>query len=161
MNIFKKLLVGTAAVVSSVLVLTGCTSYFSYSYNLDTGDSVEVKLDTSNGLKLKNADNGFKVLSKDGEELVEGSFDTYEKMQGQGEYIAEAEAAGAEGLNDVYSNTDDLLYYSYDENGTTILQQLIKVSDKTCVIYYSEADKDDAEEAFDALTVGLAGEDDD
>lgn len=156
MKLFRKLVTGTAVVLSSVMALTGCASSFSYTYNVETGDAVKVELDTSNGLKLKNdKDNShFKVLSKDGEELCDGGFDYEDKMEQQGEYIASYE--GAEGLN-VYSNTDDLLYYDFtDENGTVQLERLIKVSDNTCVIITSTADREDAETAFDALTIGLA-----
>lgn len=55
--------------------LCACTSSFSLTFNVATGDTVEVELDTSDGLKLESGDGGNSFfVSRNGTGILDGSF---------------------------------------------------------------------------------------
>ncbi len=66
--------------VLGMIVLTGCTTSMSYTYNVGTGDSGKAELDTSEGLKMETEDEGCS-MREDDETILQGIFideDTYD-----------------------------------------------------------------------------------
>ena len=61
--------------VAMMLTLGACSasSSKSYTFNVETGDTIKVKLDTSNGLSLSQKDGQFTV-KKDEENILQGMF---------------------------------------------------------------------------------------
>ncbi len=99
--------------VLGMIVLTGCTTSMSYTYKVGTGDNVKVELDTSEGLKLENEDEGFSV-TEDDETILQGIFideDTYDF------YVEMVKIAdGVENLEEDSENGLTWLYYEVDGN---------------------------------------------
>lgn len=62
----SKLLVAMLAVGALVTGCSGVTSSKSYTYDVSTGDSIKVALDTSSGLNLENGDAGPTIKDADG-----------------------------------------------------------------------------------------------
>ena len=100
-----------ATVLALVLAaLCACSSSTSYTFKVATGDDVEVKLDTSDGLDLEagSEDYDFTVV-QDGEELLNGSFiyasgvnDVIEQLESSGFTVQNhVEVEGASG--DLYA----------------------------------------------------------
>lgn len=99
--------------ILGMIVLTGCTTSMSYTYNVGTGDNVTVVLDTSDGLKLENDDDGFSV-TEDDETILQGIFideDTYDFYL---EMVKNAD--GPENLEEDSANGLTWLYYEFDGN---------------------------------------------
>lgn len=71
-----------ALFLSSILIV-GCTvsSNMSLTFNVETGDAIEIELDSSDGLKLKEVDGHFAVVDGD-QKVLEGSFLTEQMYEG-------------------------------------------------------------------------------
>lgn len=109
----KKLAAMVLSGVLGMIVLTGCSTSMSYTYKVGTGDNVEVKLDTSEGLMLENEDEGFSV-TEDDETILQGIFideDTYDF------YVEMVKIAdGVENIEEDSANGLTWLYYEFDGN---------------------------------------------
>lgn len=102
--------------VLGMIVLTGCTTSMSYTYNVGTGDSVKVELDTSEGLVLENEDEGFSV-TEDDETILQGIFideDTYDFYV---EMMKNAD--GPENIEEDSANGLTWLYWEFDGQAGT------------------------------------------
>lgn len=102
--------------VLGMIVLTGCSSSMSYTYNVGTGDSVKVELDTSEGLKLESEDEGFSV-TEDDETILQGIFideDTYDFYV---EMMKNAD--GPENIEEDSANGLTWLYWEFDGQAGT------------------------------------------
>ncbi len=106
-----------ALVLSGVLgmiLLTGCSTSMSYTYKVGTGDNVKVVLDTSDGLKLENDDDGFSVTDDDDETILqaifidEDTYDWYVERMKNSDWVEHIEEDFANGLT--------WLYYDFDVN---------------------------------------------
>ncbi len=99
----KKILCSLVLICTLVFTLTGCTSSKAYTFDVETGDSIKVKLNTSDGYDI-SSDLPF-TISKDGETLSQGTFIT---LTGYNQYIATVN-------NDINSKVLD----SGSKNGVT------------------------------------------
>lgn len=151
---------GRLAVVSCLLVLVvslcACraTTAMSYTFNVSTGDKVEVELDTSeSGLKLKQEDGRFSI-ERDGKTVAYGAFgqaedwDYYKEIIGLDEYAK------------MISENDTRLVWMEYASGGPEYDMVEKVSDKTCVFVGNTIDEENTEgalqEVFDRLLFRLS-----
>lgn len=131
------------------LILTGCTKTISFTYKVETGDTVKIELKTDKNYKLSS-----KLpftISKDDKTLSTGTFltldgyDSYKKVtktQNNVEIFEE-------------SSKGDITYTFFSVNNEQFIY-LIKINDsKTGLFLENINSKDEAQEVFDLLTITL------
>ncbi len=142
-----------ALVLSGVLVmivLTGCSTSMSYTYEVGTGDNVEVKLDTSEGLKLENEDDGF-CVTEDDETVLQGIFideDTYDMYRNAVENTDEAEI-----IEDDSEDGLTWIFYELDGNAGTESNYIVWIDGSdTGILMGGLEGSSAAKKAFNSLT---------
>ena len=96
----------------AVCLFTACSTSFSYSFDVSTGDKIEVKLDTTGGYLLRQEDGIFQA-SKDNVTLLSGSFLTEE---GANSYFEQASTASdVQMLDQGNYQGNDYIFYLYKE----------------------------------------------
>lgn len=134
------------AMISLSLILVGCTTSKSISYKVETGDTVEIKLNTTDGYDI-NYEIPFKVF-KDDEQLSAGEFIT---ENGYDFYIDTVENDEKSKVLDT-GKIDEITYtfYTYDNSE---FNYIIKINDsKTGIILGCDKSKEIAKKVFESLT---------
>lgn len=153
MKKFTKIL--SMLLISVMLVLlTGCGSSSdgvrsskSYTYNVETGDSIKITLDTRDDYDITSS-LPF-TISKDDEDLTKGIFLTETNYQ----YYKKATESGANvKVIDSGSNDNiDYIFYNYND---TEFNYVIKVKDsKTGILLGNNVSEESAKECFDRLEI--------
>lgn len=145
-----KSLRSTILLVVTVLLLTGCTTTKSATYTVETGDSIKITLDTSDGYDM-DMDSPF-TITKDKETISSGMFitlDEYEQFLDAVEQDADATI-----ISEKTENGIDYLYYQYNGDGDyTEYNYIIKINDSnTGVLLGNIVSQESAEECFKRLT---------
>lgn len=132
-----------------LLTLTGCTSSKSYTFDVETGDRVEITLNTSEGHDL-SYELPF-TISKDDKTLSQG---TFIKGNYYSEYVNVANTDSLATVLDTGSNDDiEYVFYSYNDSE---YNYIIKVKDSnTGIILGNPNSREEAEECFELLTFSL------
>ena len=136
---------------SSLFILVGCTisSYKSYTFTVETGDAIEVKLDTSDGYDISSK-NPF-TISKDDETLSQGTFITLESYNNYIDSVDESK--DVEVLDTGSKNGVTYTFYSYKDSE---FNYIIKVDgSNTGVLLANGNSKSEAETVFELLTFSL------
>ena len=130
--------------------LTGCTSFKAYTYNVNTGDQIELRLDTSDKYNI-SSDLPF-TISRDGETLSQGSFITAE---GYDEIVqAVMSDSNAEVIEEETRNGVEYIFYAYNESAHTEYNYVVKiVGSNTGLLLANIVSQDSAEEYFNRLTI--------
>lgn len=148
----KKVLLSVSLFIISLLVLTGCTTTLSYTFEVETGDSVKVGLNTTDGYKIS-----YKVpfeISLDDEVLSTGTFVTLDQYN---QYKDAVDMDNNVKIIDSGSK-DDITYVFYSYNNEEY-NYLIKINDsKTGLLIGNIVSEKSAKEVFDRLTITLADE---
>ena len=145
----KKLIRLLSVIFILTLILTGCTTSKSFIYKVQTGDSVEVKLDTSNGYKL-SSDLPF-TISKDNTKLSQGTFIT---MDGYNQYIELVNNDTNSKIIDS-GNKNGITYTFYAYNNSEF-NYVIKINNSnTGILLGNPNSQKEAEEIFEKLTFSL------
>ncbi len=141
-RILKLLVIG----ITTVLLLTGCTTRLSLTYNVATGDKIEVTLISNGGYDL-GAGTPFKVL-KDGKSLSEGTFLT---MEGYNYYIRATQTdVNAKVIETKSENGITYTFYSYKN---TEFNYVIKVDgSNTGILLGNPNSQEEAMECFRRLS---------
>lgn len=151
MKKFAALMLGGAL---GMIVLTGCSTSMSYTYKVGTGDNVEVKLDTSEDLVLKNelenGDDGF-CVTEDDETILQGIFideDTYDF------YVEMVKIAdGVENIEEDSANGLTWLFYEFDGQAGMESNYIVWIDGSdTGIIMNSLEGSRAAKKAFNSLT---------
>lgn len=145
----KKLIRLLSVIFILTLILTGCTTSKSFIYKVQTGDSVEVKLDTSNGYNL-SSDLPF-TISKDNTKLSQGTFIT---MDGYNQYIELVNNDTNSKIIDS-GNKNGITYTFYTYNNSEF-NYVIKINNSnTGILLGNPNSQKEAEEIFEKLTFSL------
>lgn len=145
----KKLIRLLSVIFILTLILTGCTTSKSFIYKVQTGDSVEVKLDTSNGYNL-SSDLPF-TISKDNTKLSQGTFIT---MDGYNQYIELVNNDSNSKIIDS-GNKNGITYTFYTYNNSEF-NYVIKINNSnTGILLGNPNSQKEAEEIFEKLTFSL------
>lgn len=145
----KKICIAVIAFIC-MLSITACTTSFSYTFNVSTGDSIKVTLDTSAGHELSQKDGEF-FVSKDGVELTRGIFLTEEKYKSYFDNVEGAE--GVSVLDSGKHNENEFIYYLYNDNGTDTWYHVISVEgSSTGVGLINTSGQNSAKEIFELLS---------
>lgn len=146
----KKLAALVLSMVLGMSVLTGCSTSISYTYDVGTGDTVKVTLDTSEGLMLENEDDGFSV-TEDDETILQGIFideDTYDY------YVEMVKIAdGPENIEEDSANGLTWVFYEFDGQAGMESNFIVWIDGSdTGVLIASLAGSRGAKKAFNSLT---------
>lgn len=133
-----------------VFVVGGCNTYRSYSFNVTTGDKIEIKLDTSGDWNL-STDGGNFVVKKGETEVLTGVFGTesdykttYETVTTKDEYTVLKR----------YNKVHEYVLFSYEGTSGYNTDIIVMIKDSsTCVYMSSQEDAETVTEAFGRLTL--------
>ncbi|MDE6742756.1 MAG: hypothetical protein K2J95_02630 [Lachnospiraceae bacterium] len=146
----KKLTALVLSVLLGMMVLTGCSTSISYTYEVGTGDTVKLALDTSDGLMLENEDDIF-IVTEDDETILQGSFideDTYDYYM---EMVKIAD--GVENIEEDSANGLTWLFYEFDGLAGMESNFIVWIDGSdTGVLIASLAGSRGAKKAFNSLT---------
>lgn len=146
----KKIIKTVLLLGVAMATLIGCTTSKAFTYNVSTGDSIKVELDTSDGYDL-TSDLPF-TISKDGKTLSQGSFIT---LDGYKQYLDAVDGDDKAQIIESDSRFGvTYTFYSYDDSE---FNYIIKVDgSKTGIILGNPNSKDEAKECFERLTFSVA-----
>ncbi len=152
----KRFMFVSACIASSLALAlaTGCTAGTTslLSFDVSTGDSVTVALDTSGGYKLVEEDGDF-IVQDDGETVLQGSFLTQE---GYDEQAAAIDSESVEVIEEADVDGNPYVFYEYTEDGTVNELFLLWIDGShTGVLLGSLSGAEASQRAFDALTFSL------
>ncbi|MBQ8806646.1 MAG: hypothetical protein IJZ68_09410 [Bacteroidaceae bacterium] len=145
----KRVLTIIAALVL-VVACVGCSAahtYMSWTFKVETGDNVKVKLDTTDGYKI-TSDLPF-IISKDGETLSQGTFikgDFYEQY-----YEAAKTTDGAKLLEEGEVNGHK--YFAWSVNDEEWDYAILLKGGKTGILIGNDVSQASAQEVFNRLTI--------
>ncbi len=135
--------------VIAVLLITGCSSslFKSFTFNIDNGDQIKIKLDIKNGLDI-NSELPFSI-TKDENVLTMGNF-----LQKVG-YDQYSEAAKTDPNATVLEEGEYLgnsyVFWSYEDKE---YNHVIYINDSnTALLLSNQVSKEEAKEIFESLTI--------
>lgn len=138
----------------TTLTLSGCSTSMSYVYEVETGDDVEVKLDTGEGLLLNDEGGSFSV-TEDDDTILQGSFvdeDAYEAYKS----LYETADNVVEVIEEDSANGISWILYYVDGRAGMECDFIIWIDGSdTGVIMASLEEPDVAKEAFDSLSFSV------
>ena len=148
-EILKRVLKYFMIVGVMLLVLTGCTTNKSFTFNVETGDKVKVQLNTTDGYDL-SSDLPF-TISKDDNKLSQATFI-------KGTYYTEyVEVAKNDPLAEIIdkgsTNEIEYVFYSYNDSE---YNYIIKINESnTAILLTNQNSQEEAEKCFELLTFTL------
>ena len=145
----KKILSIVLIMIAVLPILTGCTAstFKSYTYKVETGDKIKIKMDTNDGYDLSK-DLPF-TISKDDTELSKGTF-----LKEEGYSYYDAAIKNDKLAKVIDSGTKDKIDYTFYTFNNTEYNYLIKVKDsKTGLIIVNKNSDSEAKEIFERLTI--------
>ena len=130
-----------------LLALTGCTTTKSYTFKVETGDEIEVKLNTNDGYDI-TSDLPFSIL-KDEETLSQGTFITIDQYN---QYISSVNNdSNSKIIESTTKNGLEYTFYSYNDSEWNYV---IKVADSsTGLLIGNPISEESAKECFNRLTI--------
>lgn len=146
----KKRLVCSILVAMFVLLAAGCTSSKTVTYNVETGDSISIKLDTSEGYDI-STDVPF-TISQNDETISQGTFITAESYQ---QYVDAVKST--EGVTIIDSGENDTCeYLMWNSNDTEYDYVVLIKESNTGVLIGNNVSEKSAKECFNRLTISIA-----
>jgi len=145
----KKVIGSLTIVFVLVLFLTGCTTNKSYTFNVETGDKIKVKLNTTDGYDLSS--NLPFTISKDGNTLSQGTFITISSYD---EYVKAAKTnSSAKVIDESSKDNIEYVFYSYNDSE---YNYVIKVKNSnTGILLGNPNSQEEAKKCFELLTFSL------
>lgn len=144
----KRVLAALLCCILSVL-LTACSTYKTFTFNITNGEQMKVKLTTTKGYDISQKD-GSVTVSKDGEDILFGSFLSSQEYE---QYVASI--TSSEGVTILETRPEDApvyYFFQYDGAGGTETTFLFEIEEaETCAVFVSLAPRNEAEEAFKLL----------
>lgn len=132
-----------------LLSLTGCNTSKAYTYNVETGDSVKISLDTSDQYDITS--NLPFVISHDEETLSQGVFMTAENY---GQYVEVVNADETATLLDSGSKDgNQYIFWSY--NGAEYNYAILIGDSNTGVLLGNNVSEESARECFERLKINV------
>ena len=133
-----------------MLLAAGCTSSKTVTYNVETGDSISIKLDTSEGYDI-STDVPF-TISQNDETISQGTFITAESYQ---QYVDAVKST--EGVTIIDSGENDTCeYLMWNSNDTEYDYVVLIKESNTGVLIGNNVSEKSAKECFNRLTISIA-----
>jgi len=139
-------------VVTLCMIFTGCSnSSKAFTFNVETGDEIKVKLDTTDGkYDLVPEGSRFSIMDNDNEIIAQGIFILPEYYDSYVAAAVEYEHITGEKDGNTY-----ILYQYVDDTHTENNYVIDIVDADTAVIIASVADKTIVQEIFELLTISV------
>lgn len=143
----KKKLMSVIFMGAMLFMITGCTITKSYTFKVETGDNIKIKLNTNDDYDI-SSDLPF-VISKDGKTLSQGIFITIDVYN---QYIASVtNDSNAKIIETKNKNGLDYTFYSYNNRE---FNYIIKIEDSnTGLLLGNPISEKSAKECFEKLTI--------
>lgn len=143
----KKSLITIFFAFACLFIITGCTTSKSYTYNVETGDKIKIKLDTTNKYDLTK-DLPF-TITKEGKTLSQGAFLTND---GYAQYISAVNTdSNAKIIESKTENGLEYTFYSYNDSE---YNYVIKIVDSnTGLLIGNNVSESSARECFNRLKI--------
>lgn len=134
-----------------VLLLVACgTTSKAYTFKVETGDKIEVSLNTTDGLGLSHGEDQFTVKSKDGSDVTTGIFLT-EDM-----YMDYLDTLYSDDSAEIAKDAGDMIMWRYVSQAGEEYNRIIKVPDSnTYILLASVAPDTETERQVDAVYESL------
>lgn len=130
-----------------LFVLTGCTTSKSYTFDVETGDKIEVKLNTTDGYDI-TSDLPFSIIN-DGKTLSQGTFITLDNYN---QYISVVSSdSGAKIIDSATKNGLQYTFYSYNNSEWNYVIKV--VGSNTGLLLGNPISEESARTCFDRLTI--------
>ena len=128
MKKITKILSLILAICSVICICTACTtnSHIAYTYTVDTGDSIKIELDTSDGYTM-SSDLPFSI-KKDDKTVLEGTFivlDTYEQYK---ELVNSGDETVTIIENETEKNGLTYIFYSVADDDGSEYDYVVKIN---------------------------------
>lgn len=144
----KKCILSLVFLFVSVILLTGCDSKLTYTFNVETGDRIKISLDNKDTYSM-NTKSPIS-FTKDGEEISTGTFLTSDGYTQYADTIKNTKEA-----NIIESDSKDgitYMFYSYNNE----YNYLIKIDDSnTGFLLGNKTSLESAKEVFQRITITL------
>ena len=146
----KKIFCVLLVFVSVILVTaTGCSTSITLTWDVETGDSIKIKLDTTDGYDM-TSELPFSI-SKDGESLSQGTFIT---IDGYNQYMNAVETDPT--ANVIETDTRNGITYTFYSVNNSEFNYIIKIDgSNTGILLGNPNSKAEAEEIFNRLTISV------
>ena len=146
----NKIITKLVALGVILLVLTGCTTYKAYTFEVKTGDDIKVQLKTNDGYDI-TSDVPFSI-KKNNKTLSNGIFITIDSYD---TYVSNAKNDSKASIIETSSKGDiEYVFYSYNNADDNEWNYIIKVKNsKTGLIIGNPHSEKEAKEVFDRLTI--------
>lgn len=146
----KKLAALALSTVLGMFVLTGCSTSMSFTYEVGTGDTVKVELDTSEGFLLEDNGGSFAV-TEDDETILQGVFITEDDYDFYMEMVEVAD--GVENVEEDSADGITWLFYNFNGNAGEESNFIVWIDGSdTGVLLGSLEGSRTAKKAFESLT---------
>ena len=139
-----------ALVIAAMLLLTGCTTGKTVTFNVETGDTIKIRLDTTNGFNIDE-----KVpftITENGTAISVGKFVT---LEGYNQFVSAGKGGdpNASAINEGTKNGITWLFYKYEDEDGKEYNYIITVNgSKTGIIISNVISQESAQACFDRLT---------
>lgn len=141
-----KKIICTLLILCLILTFAGCTTSLSYTFNVETGDAVKVKLDTTDGYKL-TSDVPFEIKLKD-ESLSSGTF-----IKGDAYYQYKDVVTNTIDADNIESGKAGEHEYIYWTTGNEWNYCILLKGGKTGVLLGNNVSEESAKECFKRLAI--------
>lgn len=143
----KKSLISIFFALACLFIITGCTTSKSYTYNVETGDTIKIKLDTTDKYDITK-DLPF-TITKDGKTLSQGTFLT---SDGYDQYILAVNTDSSAKI--IESKTENGLEYTFYSYNDSEYNYVIKIVDSnTGLLIGNNVSESSARECFNRLKI--------
>ncbi len=137
-----------------VLTITGCTTSWSYTFNLKTDEQIKIKLDTTNGQKLSQKDAIFTISDDKNEEISKGTFYLEEPFNQL--YNTVDILDGVEIIEVGEKDNIKFIFYKVKVESTTEYNYLVKLENsKAGIVINNIISEESARGVFELLTFEL------
>lgn len=148
----KKSISALLLLLCLIFTLSGCgeaKTHKSYTFSVDTGDKVQIELDTTGGYDI-TSELPFEI-SKDGSTLSQGIFIEAEQYASYTEAINTD--GGAKVIDEGTKDSNKYVFWSYNDSEFNIV---ILIGDSnTGILLGNAVSEESAKECFDRLTISL------
>lgn len=143
----KKVLYSLIFAVAVLLTVTGCTTSKSYTWDVTTGDSIKIKLDSTGGYDI-TSELPF-TISKDDQTLSQGTFIT---IAGYNQYMDAVDTDPT--VNVIDSGSKNGITYTFYSVNNSEFNYIIKVDgSNTGILLGNPNSQAEAEEVFNRLII--------
>ena len=133
-------------ILIALFMITGCTTSKSYTYQVETGDTIKIQLDTTDGYDI-SSDLPF-TISKDGETLSQGTFITIDQYN---QYLEAIRQDSKVVILD--SGSKDGIHYTFYAYDNSEYNYIIQIDDSnTGVLLGNPNSKEEAEACFTLIS---------